>query len=191
MTGQTRAIARWQALDRAGDDTCRLARTEDGWLLVGHARFTDAMGHAALDYVVRLDADWRSLSADIAGLHDHRQVRIALDRKGDDWHLDGQVVQGLGGALDVDLSFTPATNLMPLRRMTALGVATVRGRAALLRYPDIALQPLDQIYTVQQDGLVRYEGAQTGFVTMLTVDDSGFVTRYPGAWQGEVTHAAD
>ena len=191
MTGRTHAIARWQALDRAGDDTCRLARSAEGWLMVGHARFSDAGGHAAIDYVIRLDDAWQSLGADIAGLHGGRQVRIALDRADGAWRLDGQVVAGLGAAYDLDLAFTPATNLMPLRRMIDSGAQTMRTRAAWLRYPEIALQPLDQLYTRQPDGTVLYEAAQSGYVTTLTADSSGFVTDYPGLWRGEVSHAAD
>ena len=58
MASQPIATARWRALDREGQDTCRLTQTEEGWILIGHAQFRDALGQAALNYVVRCDRNW-------------------------------------------------------------------------------------------------------------------------------------
>lgn len=188
MTGQTIATAHWTALDRSGEDKCRLARADHGWLLVGHARFQDGDGFAALDYVVRCDKDWLTLGADIAGPHGDRDIRIQIERTTDGWSLNETLQPGLDLALDIDLSFTPATNLMPLRRLLAGPVDALITRSAWLDYPATALRPLDQTYTRRAPGKVAYRGEQTGYVTELSVDDSGFVTTYPRLWQGEVRH---
>lgn len=188
MNRDVQATARWRALDREGEDTCRLSLADHGWLLVGHARFRDADGFAALDYVVRCDAGWHTLGADVAGMHDDREVRYRILRDNERWWLNEKAQADLDGAVDIDLSFTPATNLMPLRRLlasrdTSLGVA-----AAWLRYPANRLDRLDQTYA--RTGLpdvVSYEARQTGFSTELTFDKSGFVTLYPELWQGDVT----
>jgi hypothetical protein len=188
MTGRIAATAHWLALDGGGKDTCRLSRAAHGWLLVGHARFRDELGFAALDYVIRLDAGWRTLSADIAGIHEAREVQARILRDGDRWQVNDTVQAGLADAVDLDLSFTPATNLMPLRRMFDSGAESVDVTAARLRYPGARLEPLDQSYA--RTGLpdvVSYSGRQTDYATQLTVDESGFVTRYPGLWEGEVT----
>jgi hypothetical protein len=189
MTGQTVATARWRALDRVGEDKCRLARTDSGWLLVGHARFHDADGFAALDYVVRGDTDWRTINADIAGTHSDLDVRIRIERDGAGWHVNKVLQPGLDRAIDVDFSFTPATNLMPLRRLSDGAIDAVITQAAWLDYPAATLQPLDQTYSRLGEGRVHYRGEQTEYVTELVVDDSCFVTRYPGLWAGEITHA--
>lgn len=190
MTGHTIATATWRALDREGEDTCRLAEVDHGWLLVGHARFRDAAGFAALDYVVRCDHGWRSLGADVAGRHGDRAISVRIERSPEGWTLNGSAVPGLEDAADVDLSFTPATNLMPLRRLLADGAAALEVRAAWLRYPGCDLVPLDQTYdTGASAELVSYRARQTGLVTRLCVDRSGFVTLYPDLWEGEVRHA--
>ena len=191
MSGAIIATARWRALDREGEDTCRLSHADHGWLLTGHARFRDAGGMAVLNYLVRCDVGWRTLSADVAGMHgdDEVQLRIACDNGR--WHLNDVEQPGVDGASDLDLSFTPATNLMPIRRLMVSADTQQAVTAAWLRYPEEDLARLDQVYG--RTGLpdhVSYQAEQTGFETQLSFDDSGFVTLYPGFWDGEVHHEA-
>ncbi len=185
MTGETVAEARWRALDRDGEDRCRLARVSGGWLLVGHARFHDGDGWAALDYVVRCDDAWHTLSADVAGQHGEREVMISLEQSAGRWWLNGALQRQVDTAYDVDLAFTPATNLMPVRRLETV----LETRAAWLTYPECRVRPLDQIYRRLSPRSVIYAAQQTGFTTQLAVAQSGFVTLYPGLWQEELQDA--
>ena len=81
MNGETVATIHWRALDRDGEDKCRLARLDLGWMLVGHARFRDATGWSALDYVIRVGADWCTTSADITGDYGGEAVALRLARE--------------------------------------------------------------------------------------------------------------
>ena len=190
MTATVLACVEWRALDREGTDRCRLSRAAHGWLLVGHARFWDDLGFAALDYVVRCDTGWATLSADIAGEHDGREVQVRIQRSGARWWVNDLEQEAVSGAVDIDLSFTPATNLMPLRRLMDRRDIMLDTNAAWLRYPMAALTPLDQTYSrTERPGCVRYTAQQTRYETELMVDSSGFVTLYPELWAGEVSDA--
>ena len=181
MTGQTDITAQWRALDRDGEDKCRLVRHEnDGWMLIGHARFRDARGWAAIDYVVRLAPDWRTTSADITGDHAGEAVALRLTRDGAAWRMNDVPQPQVTGAEDIDLGFTPATNLMPLRRLPEVG--RLQTRAAWLRLPGPKLDLLTQSYTRERGGLVHYIAQETAFETHLQTDAHGFVTLYPGLW---------
>lgn len=171
----------WRALDREGEDKCRLARTKGGWMLVGHARFRDGQGWAALDYVVRLDEDWRSLGADISGEHGGESIGWRLGRDATGWRLNDAPLPGLEAATDVDLGFTPATNTMPLRRLPEVG--RLDCTAAWLRLPGPKVTALTQSYTRERGGMVRYSARESGYETHLAVDPHGFVTLYPGLWE--------
>lgn len=181
MTGETVAQIRWRALDRDGEDKCRLARLDAGWMLVGHARFRDATGWAALDYVIRTDEAWHTTSADITGDHGGEKIALRLTRGADGWTFNGKPQPDLAEAEDIDLSFTPATNLMPLRRLPEVGKLTTV--AAWLRFPGPQVTPLTQSYTRERGGLVRYAAQESGFETQLAVNDHGFITHYPGLWE--------
>ncbi|MBV2359242.1 putative glycolipid-binding domain-containing protein [Thalassococcus sp. CAU 1522] len=181
MTGGPIARARWRALDREGEDYCSLAAHSAGFMLVGHARFRDRLGAAALDYVVRCDANWHTTSADVTGLHGSHEIKLHLARDGDDWELNGVAQPQVAGARDVDFGFSPATNLMPLRRLPQVGALPVR--AAWLTLPGPRLDPLDQTYTRERGGYVRYQCPGTGFEAHLRVSACGFVSDYPDHWE--------
>ena len=191
MTGQTVANVHWRALDRDGEDKCRLARVDQGWLLIGHAKFRDDAGFAALDYVLRCDEAWHTLGADISGLHGGAQVKLHVECVKDDWQVNGVPQPDVTGARDIDLSFTPATNLMPLRRLMEQPDPWLAVPAAWLGYPALALSRLNQTYTrTRAAGRVDYVATETGFATRLDVDACGFVTLYPGLWEGDLHHVA-
>lgn len=189
QTGQTVAEIRWRALHCQGEDKCRLAEAADGWMLVGHARFRDESGDHALDYVVRCDALWRTLTVDLSGLAPGGEIGVHIARDSGGWTLDGMAQPGVEGAVDIDLSFTPATNLMPTRRLMASEAAEQSGQAAWLSFPVMALRPLDQTYRRCGVSSIAYAAAQTGYRTELEINKDGFVTHYPGLWQLEQTHA--
>lgn len=178
---ETIAIVHWRALDREGEDKCRLARAGQGHLLVGHARFRDGAGWAALDYVVRIGPDWRTTSADVTGEHAGIEIAWKFTRKGNDWTFNDTPVPDLAGAEDIDLAFTPATNLMPLRRLPQVG--RIDTRSVWVRLPGPTLSVLTQSYTRARDHFVRYTAEESGYETHLKVDDHGFVQLYPGLWE--------
>ncbi len=180
---ETIATLRWRALDRDGEDKCRLAHLQAGFMLVGHARFRDGAGWAALDYVVRIGADWTTLSADVTGRHGGEDVAVKLSRDGDGWALNDVPQPQLAGCEDVDFAFTPATNLMPLRRLPDVGRLTTR--AAWLRFPGPQVTPLTQCYTRERGQIVAYRAEETGYDTQLAVGPDGFVTTYPGLWEAD------
>lgn len=182
------AFAEWRRLDCAGDETCRLVYGSSGWMLMGHARFSDTHCPAALDYVVRCDKGWVTTSADISGLLGGETVgwHISRDTRGD-WHMNDEICPGLSDCQDIDLGFSPATNLLPLRRLDPAPGMDTHVSAAWFHWPSARLERLDQTYTRREPRTVSYRS--DGFAADLTVDDSGFVTHYPGFWEGEVRNA--
>lgn len=181
MSGATVATARWRRLDCEGEDKCRLARLDEGWMLVGHARFRSNGAWSALDYVVRCGPDWLTTSADVTGTHAGRDVALRFVRDGATWRCGADPVPEVAGAEDIDLGFSPATNLMPIRRLPDVGRITPT--AAWLSDPGGPLLPLDQSYTRERGGLVFYAARQTGFSAHLRVGVHGFIEHYPGLWE--------
>lgn len=181
MTGETVATAHWRALDREGEDKCRLARMGGGWMLVGHARFRDAQGPAALDYVIRCDAGCYTLTCDVSGTHGGADIALRLERGSDGWLVNDVPRPDLHEAVDVELAFSPATYLMPIRRLPEVGAIDIC--SAWLRLPGPKVDPLNQTFRRERGGFVHYAAQETGVSTHIAVDDNGFVTDYPGRWE--------
>src|SRR3954463_14961536 len=123
-----RSAILWRRLDLPGHEFAELAPFESGWLLSGVALLAHEGRPCRLEYRIECDAGWRTRRATI---HGHvGLVPLALDLvRGDrdSWHANGTVVPALKGCVDVDLGFSPSTNVLPIRRL-ALAVG---GHAAV------------------------------------------------------------
>jgi len=184
MPGRVLAMAHWRRLDGEGTDRCTLARAEHGWLLSGQAHWREEGAEANLLYTVRCDPDWATLTADITGERAGAPVALRIQSGPEGWEMNGVAQPEVAGCTDIDLSFTPATNLLPLRRLAPEGDGPVPVRAAWLVPGLDRLALLEQSYAPQKDGTIAY--ASANFEARLQVHPSGFVTRYPGVWEGWV-----
>src|SRR3954463_2054699 len=108
----------WRRLDLPGHDAVSLRQTAGGAELRGMAVFQDEEGPTALRYSVGCDSGWRSTEATVEGWCGDQAVAVRIRRDSDGtWTLNGMPCPSVAGCIDLDLSFTPATNLLPLRRL--------------------------------------------------------------------------
>jgi hypothetical protein len=179
----------WRRLDLPGHDAAALVESVDGAELRGMAVFRDQCGPTALHYRVRCSAGWQTSGADIHGWLGAQPVELSIGRDGSGrWSLNGVACPAVAGCVDLDLSFTPATNLLPLRRLDLVVGDTAEIRSAWLDWPAGTLAPLVQRYTRQSPTAYNYESDLPGagrFAAGLRVDPVGWVIDYPGLWQAE------
>ncbi len=86
----------------------------------------------------------------------------------------------LHAALDVDLSYSPMTNTLPIRRLGLLdGTAGVSHTidVAWILLPGLEVLHSSQTYTVLEGRRVRFTSGD--FAAELELDDHGYVRRYP------------
>lgn len=176
----------WRRLDRPGHEAARLVLRQSRWQLLGTAVFVHEQQACRLDYAVVCDPDWNTLSGRVAGWvgNETIDVEITVD-SARRWRLNGVERPAVAGCIDLDLNFSPSTNLLPIRR---LGLAIGREaevEAAWLRFPSFTLERLPQRYRRTSEATYRYESAGGSFVTELQVDASGLVTRYPDFCEAE------
>jgi hypothetical protein len=91
----------------------------------------------------------------------------------------------VSGCIDLDLNFSPSTNVIPIRRLGLPIGQERRFRAAWLRFPSFSLEPLEQLYRRIDVETYRYESAGGRFFTEIKVNSTGLVTEYPTFWQLE------
>jgi hypothetical protein len=171
----------WRRLDRPGAEA---ARVIDAPLptLEGTAVFAEDEP-CRLDYVVRCDPSWQTLSATVTGWIGTRAVELAIEAdSGRRWTLNGNECAAVHGCVDIDLSFSPVTNLLPIRRLQLKPGARAAARAAWLRFPECRLEPLEQVYERIDRLTYRYESGSGGFRATLKVDSAGLVKSYENLW---------
>jgi len=173
----------WQRLDTAGHDACVLTRMPQGWRLSGMAVFLEDGLACQLRYRVDCDGKWRSRSASVAGWVGDRRIDLAVTSVEGGWALDGVEQPAVRGCVDIDLGFTPATNLIPMRRLELPVGRTVQAPAAWLTFPEPRLQRLEQTYQRVDDTRFEYRSPGPGYEGALRVDEEGWVAEYPGLWR--------
>lgn len=178
----------WRRHDLPGHDGCRLSQADGGWQIEGAAVLVYESQLCLLNYNIRCDASWVTQTAAVSGWVGERQIDVSIARSPlGEWQLNGHQVDGVSGCDDIDLNFSPSTNLLPIRRL-GLSIGEHRAvRAAWLRFPSFALEPLEQIYTRLAERHYRYESAGGAFVAEVSVDELGLPLAYSDIWSRETT----
>jgi uncharacterized protein len=160
---------------------CRLAFTDES-----AAIFSSEQGPCKLDYVVICDSIWRTNSAQISGVIGGNGVNLSVSVDAERrWHLNGVECGPVEGCIDIDLGFSPSTNLLPIRRLALDVGQEAPVKAAWLPFPSLQFESLPRLYRHDRDRTYHYESHGGVFVRKLEVNAFGFVTSYPGLWQAE------
>jgi uncharacterized protein len=139
-------------------------------------------------YEVRCDPGWRVRSVRVAEVDSKAPtIDLLADGEGSWTTRDGATVPELGGCVDVDLSMTPFTNTLPIRRLglapdepAELSVAYIQvGKTRAWAEP----QRYTRLKSPLGGELYRYESLDSGFTADLLVDADGLVLDYPGLFR--------
>lgn len=180
----------WRDVRSGGVERAVLASDAAGFHLAGTALFAVDGAPMEVRYSVLTDAEWRTR---VVGVHVQAagvNHRIALKSDGDgEWTAGDEPQPGLSGAVDVDLSFSPATNMLPINRLElAVGAAA---EISVAMVDPVRRRLMRATQTYERMAELRYRYAAGDFTTELTVDEHGFVVAYPeifetlaGPWVG-------
>ena len=174
----------WRRLDEPGHDGCALWRVANGWRLSGAAAFRETGLACGLRYEVLADRAWRTRRATVSGQAGRRAVelRITSAARGG-WTLNGVPQPRLAGCTDVDLGFTPATNLLPIRRLALKIGQRAEAPAAYLEFPRLRLLMLPQIYRRLSATRYAYESPAHDYSATLKVTRIGAIKDYPDVFE--------
>ena len=176
----------WRRLDLPGHEVSRLTQSDDLWELSGTAVFAHDQRPCALDYRVVCDQHWRTRSAHIQGTVGHESVALHATVSSEQrWQVNGIAQPALDGCVDIDLGFSPSTNLLPIRRLALNIGEDAKVSAAWLPFPALTFEVLAQTYRREGKSTYRYESGDGAFVRVLDVNAAGFVTHYPDLWRAE------
>lgn len=178
----------WRRLDLPGHDAAALEITPEGTALSGMAVFHEG-DPTALAYVVHCDGDWRTIEATVRGRRGSEPIDLRLRRDvAGSWTLNDAPCPAVQGCIDLDLSFTPATNLLPLRRLALGRGESAEVRSAWLEWPQVRVTLLVQRYARRSETEYDYEADLPGgppFRATLRVQPGGWVLDYGGLWKAE------
>lgn len=176
----------WRRLDTPGHDACRLEGCDSGRQIVGTAVFLHEGVPSQLAYRVICDLGWRTQQGQVYGWFGEKTVDFSVTRMTDGaWTMNGAAVAGLQNCIDLDFGFTPATNLLQLRRLALPPGQAVNVLVAWLGISTGTLEVLNQRYERRTEATYWYEAPKFEYAAMLEVTPDGFISRYPGLWEAE------
>ena len=186
------ASVKWRRIDLPGTDECRLLEEEKGWLLAGLAEYVEKGKAYRFEYRVECDPSWKTRSGHIQGWIERREIQWDYHRASNGlWNLNGAEASGLEAGLDIDLGFSPATNLAQIRRLDLKAGESADLPVAWLDPETGSLSYLLQSYRRLSTSTYAYESPGVGYAETLEVDPvTGFALRYPDLWVAVDLHAS-
>ena len=147
----------WRSIHLPGHEACRLFSRRAEYHLEGTAVFSHLHQPCRLSYLVVCDKEWNTMRASVSGWVAETAIDIDLvvDRE-HRWRLNGIEQPAAAGCIDVDLNFSPSTNLLPIRRLNLAVGHKAAVTAAWLKFPSFELEPLSQVYSRIDESTYRY-----------------------------------
>ena len=99
------------------------------------------------------------------------------------WFVNGVEQDQVAGCMDLDLGFTPATNLIAIRRLALKVGQRAQAPAAYLAFPKIRLEKLEQNYHRVEHTKYEYAAPKFGYAATLEISAAGGVVSYPGLFE--------
>lgn len=167
----------WKGFQYASKEHCSVAIGADEILINGRIKSRPVDIDLDVSYSLRLTAAWETLAVRIAGRFENKAFDHDFQRADSVWkNWDGTQYSG---GLEPDISFTPLTNTLPVRR---LNMRVGESSEIEVLYFDLATRLVDvrkQRYTRLSDFQYRFETVPADFEAVIEVDEDGFVTQYP------------
>jgi uncharacterized protein len=184
----------WTPWEGPGLEHLRLVRSDDGGAVANGLLIGLQAGRPfRIGYEIRCDRRWRVREVRAAAPNFERPVLELLTDGEGRWNRPGgEPVPELDGCIDVDISATPFTNTLPIRRLGLKPGQSEELAVAYIRVPELLVGPERQCYgcleAQAEGGLYRFEALPSGFTAELPVDAEGLVLDYPGlfrrVWSG-------
>ncbi|MFD1983299.1 putative glycolipid-binding domain-containing protein [Mesorhizobium newzealandense] len=175
-------IVRWHEWDGPGLEHLVL-RQRAGEVLADSVVICSGETPFAVRYRIACDANWRARSVMVDVIGSGQTLVLSADGEGR-WTRDGLPMPELDGVLDPDLTVTPFTNTLPIRRLRLSSGQSAEITTAFIEFPALTVVANPQRYTCLEQGRrYLYESRVSDFKRVIEIDRDGLVVSYPGFWR--------
>lgn len=172
----------WSALEETGLEHLFVRRSGENFIAASTIFKLEDGKPFEVFYRIEVDSAWRVCEVEIL-LHHSEPHRLLLFADGTGNWKDGdrKNLPEFSGCLDVDISATPFTNTLPIKRSALKIGEAIDISVVYFLIPEMSVQRSEQRYTRLGNDLYRFEenGLFAGFTADLRFDNEGFVIEYP------------
>jgi hypothetical protein len=173
----------WQPWETPGFEHLHLQVFSDAVVADSVMVGIDAGEPFRLRYVLRCDGQYRVRDLLLQRLDSEGYIALHADGSGHWTDENGARLPKCDGCIDVDISATPFTNTLPVKRLHLLPGQAHDIRVVYIAVPALHVRVASQRYTCLErhaDGATfQYRSLGSDFVADLAVDAGGLVIDYP------------
>lgn len=175
---------RWETVNNFGAEHLTLQSTASGFLAQSVIIGSQNNVEFGVHYRIVLDQEWKVRLVELKSTDYQEPTILRSDGQGH-WQSDkGAALPELDGCIDVDISLTPFTNTLPIRRLQLSHDASEKIKVVYFPFPSFEPRPDEQRYTCLEEGRrYLYEGLERHRRKELLVDEDRIVIDYPGLFQ--------
>lgn len=181
---KTRVDLMWKALNKTGLEHLFLLKDDE--LITANSLILTIQedNPVRISYNICCSLDWKVRKFDVQ-IFDSNCKSISLESDGNgNWKTDtGEPVKSLDDCIDIDISVTPFTNTIPIRRLELKPGESREIKVVYIDIYNFSLKPINQRYTCVESNLneskYRFENLNNGFISEFSVDKNGVVINYP------------
>ena len=139
-------------------------------------------GQRAFTWSATIDLNWHTRRLIVEEVGGDNRLELTSNGTGS-WMRGSAAFAELEGAIDIDLSASPFTNTLPIRRLDLEIGRAAEIVTAYVAFPELTVQPDTQRYTRLGPRSWRFEAVDEDFEREITVDEMGLVVSYPGLFE--------
>ncbi|MEA3319554.1 MAG: putative glycolipid-binding domain-containing protein [Bacillota bacterium] len=136
-----------------------------------------------LNYYVELDEHWLTKRFSI-NVDKINSLELHTDGDGNWFNTDGESIDSLKGATDIDISATPFSNSLPINRINWSIYQIENFHMVYISFPSLEAKKVPQSYQyIRKEGELRYFKYRCyDYETIICVDTNGLVVNYPNTF---------
>ncbi|CAH0276419.1 hypothetical protein SRABI27_03645 [Pedobacter sp. Bi27] len=169
----------WEGLEYRSLENCTLTETDNGISVT--SVITGQVNNQAIKilYKILTDTLWATYFVEINVILGGYKKTILLEKKGAFWLVNNTIDHRFDDCVDIDISLTPLTNTLPIRRLVFNGQSSNRIEVIYIDIIADMIMPVRQYYTKISDSVYLYENEKSTFKAELKTDSYGLVIEYP------------
>jgi hypothetical protein len=183
-----RAVS-WAPWEGPGLEHSRLRAGDIGYVASGTVLGIGEGVPFRLYYRIKCDSDWkvRKVVLESSGASGELTRTLRADGRGHWRTEDGDPIAELDDCLDTDISVTPLTNTLTIRRLSLKPGQARDVRVLYIDAPRLKMSVAEHRYTGREQGArggaVMFEIPRSRFTAELPIDADGLIHDYPGLFR--------
>lgn len=184
MSHSTIAQILWTGWENQSVEFCNLVKKPTDIEVNGSIISSYSGEFCKVEYSIFLNPDWTVSAFTLEAQFSQEPVNWYLNaEKGHGWTIAHHDAEPFKDCIDIDISFTPFTNSLPVNRLHMKEGDTADIQVLYIDIMERKLKPVNQRYTRLPALQYKFENVPNDFEAVLELDENGLVVNYPDLYK--------